>query len=474
MWCIRDHLGLRPLFYTDGPRGFFAATEVKQVIAGAELTREPNLGVLEQIFYGRMSDDMPSALKGVDRLPKASILAVAPGGASAPEVYWHPDRLLETSRLTVSEIDDEFARVFDQAVGRCLAADDVVSLSGGIDSPAVAGFAAPRYRQLTGRPLPALSAVFPDFPKVDERPYIELVTEYLGMELHTCRLNARSLDDLEHWCQLFDGPVPTINAPQMIEYYNEARKLGFRNILTGDIAECVIDLPMHLPGHLLTHGRWSALARLLSTQRRQGASIKKLAAQLLAPCVPGRLANWYLSMKGLDFPKRIPDWMDRGKINEVPYRTDLLIPGRARWSAVQTTPLHGCPITMEAGEVCTALAGVTVGRPFGDVDLWEFFLSLPAEVKYPDHRSKTLVRRLLRGKVPDKILDRRDKTVFDDHVMSQIDYGLLRRYLVKPNHRMVGVNYDRLATRLERQDFKLVDWFWVNDLARIHAFLNQW
>jgi asparagine synthase (glutamine-hydrolysing) len=474
MWCMRDHLGLRPLFYADGPRGFFAATEVKQVVAGAELMREPNFEVLEQIFFGRMSDDMPSALKGVERLPKASRLSVAPGKVGASEVYWHPERLLETAKLTLPEVEHEFARVFDQAVGRCLAADDVVSLSGGIDSPAVAGFAAPRYRELTGRPLPALSVVFPDLPKVDERRYIELVTEYLGMELHTCRLNSRSLDNLEHWCQLFDGPIPTINAPEMFEYYLEARRLGFRNILTGDIAECVADLPMHLPGHLLMHGRWSALARLLATQRRQGASVKKLAVQLLAPCVPGRLANWYLSIRGLDFPKRIPDWMDARKVNEVPYRTDLLVPGPGRWSAVQTTNLHGCPITMEAGELCTALAQVTVGRPFGDVDVWEFFLSLPAEVKYPDIRSKTLLRRVLRGKVPDEILDRRDKTFFDDHVMSQIDYAMLRRYLVNSRHRMVGVDYDRLATRLDRQDFTLIDWFWVNDLVRIHAFLNQW
>ena len=129
---------------------------------------------------------------------------------------------------------------------------------------------------------------------------------------------------------------------------------------------------------------------------------------------------------------------------------------------------------MEAVEICAALAGVTVARPFADIDLWEFFLSLPAEIKYPDLKSKTLLRSLLRGKVPDRILDRRDKTFFDDHVMSQIDYPLLRLYLVEPKYQMPGVDYKRLASRLERQALNLVDWFWVNDLVRIHAFLSQW
>ena len=52
MWCIRDHLGLRPLFYRDEPRAFFAATEIKQVMAGADLAREPNLEVSSRSSAG--------------------------------------------------------------------------------------------------------------------------------------------------------------------------------------------------------------------------------------------------------------------------------------------------------------------------------------------------------------------------------------------------------------------------------------
>jgi asparagine synthase (glutamine-hydrolysing) len=475
MWCIRDHLGFRPLFYRDDPKAFFAATEVKQVIAGADLGREPDLDVLQQIFSGTMAEDMPSAIKGISRLPKASLVSVTPNGTGAPAVYWHPERVIETApRIRPAELEERFTELFAQAVRRCLTGKDTISLSGGIDSPAVAGFAAPLHRQLAGRPLPALSIVFPGFPKVDERPYIESVSEYLGIELHTAALKGRALDDLERWCGYFDGPMPTVNAPQMLEYYLEARRLGFRNVLTGDIAECVVDMSMHVTGHLLTHGRWMALARLLVRQRRQGTSMRTLAGQLLSPLIPGAIINRYLSLRGLDAPKKFPEWLDRKKIYTAPFRQDLLVGGHRRWSAIQTMPLRGCPITMEGGEICAALAGVTVRRPFGDIDFWEFFLSLPAEIKYPDLRSKTLIRRLLRGKIPNTILDRRDKTYFDDHVMAQIDYPLLRHYLSDPEYEMPGVNYKLLRSRIEAQQLSLVDWFWVNDLVRIHAFLSQW
>jgi len=480
-WAFRDHLGFQPLFSADSPRGFVAATEVKQVIAGADIRREPDTKVLEQIFYGHLNQDSPTAFKGVERVPHGATLAVNGHGTAASQRYWNPRSVLETASFaSFEEVKVRFDELFEQAVGRCLTGNDVVSLSGGVDSPAVAGFAAPLARKRNGRPLAALSLVFPDHPTVDERAYIELVTEFLDIGLHTHVQRSRINDDLLGWISLLDSPIPNISPPQMHEFYQEARKLGFRNILTGDIAECVVDIRPHVAGHLLMHGRWKPLVQLLSTQRKQGASLtklaswKKFASQLALPFVPGRIANWYVSARGGGFPRRIPDWVNPYKANEVPFRNDLLPPGRVRWSTMQTIPLEGCPITMEGVEICSSVAAVTVRRPFADIDLWEFFLSLPAEIKYPDLRSKTLLRKLLRGRVPDKILDRRDKTYFDDHVMSQLDYPVLKQFLSKPEYRVIGVDYEKLDAHLDRRDLGLLDWLWLKDLLQIHVFLKQW
>ncbi len=475
MWCFRDHIGFKPLFYRDDPRAFFVAMEPKQIIEGANLKREPNLEVLERIFYGQLPPDLPSALQGVERLPQASTLVADSANAGKPKRYWRPAELLETACIKPAELSENFTKLFAQAVDRSLSGEDVISLSGGIDSPAVAAFAAPQHLERTGRAISALSIVFPDVSSVDERPYIEMVSKYLGINLHTYQIQAGVLDNLKRWCALVDGPVPTIALPEIHEYYDRAHQLGFRNVLTGELAEFLLIFRRHLFGHLLVHGRWKALSRLIATEVKQGASRKEIGRQLLTAFVPGGLAKGYLRLRGLDNPKRIPDWLDRRTVNEkAPYRSDLSEPARYRWSALQLVAFDGCAVTMEAGDLCAALNGVRVRRPFADVDLWEFFLSLPAEMKFPDLRSKTLVRHLLRGKLPDAILDRRDKTVFDDHIMSRIDYATLRQFLVSPNHHVAGVDYQRLAARIERADFNLVDWLWANDLVRIHAFLSLW
>jgi asparagine synthase (glutamine-hydrolysing) len=474
VWCFRDHIGFRPLFYRDEPRAFFAASEPRQIVVGAQLAEEPDFEVLEQMFFGRMVSDTPAALKGVARLAQATTLTVNSDKGVTVKCYWDPLELLETARLSAADVRDRLLELLGQGVARSLTGKDVIFLSGGLDSPAVAAFAAPEHRRRTGRALGALSLVFPDLPSVDERHYIELVAERFGIELHTFRPRARPLDDVDEWCRRFGSPVPILSVPEVSDAYTRARQLGYHNVITGEFAEFVFGSPMHVVPHLLRHGRWRALANLLLVERRRGASARRLAELLLPTFVPGRPANWYLHWRGLDSPQRIPNWLDERKINETPYRSDLLPPSRERWRQVQLIGTKGATITVEADVTCAAIAGVTIRRPLADIDLWEFFLSLPAEIKHPDLRFKSLARGKLRGVLPDEILDRRGKTVFDEHVMGNLDYGSLKRLLVQSRHRMPGVDYERLAQRIERQDFNRFDWFWARDLASIHAFLNAW
>ncbi len=164
LWCARDHIGYRPLFLHDGAGALVVASEAKQVVAGAGLRREPDLDVLQRIFYGNYGDQTPAALAGVTRLPKGTAIRGEAAG-SATWRYWHPERLLETARYTADELQDRFDEVFGAATARMLTGADAVSLSGGIDSPAIAAYAAPAFERRFGTPMPALTAVYPDHPE---------------------------------------------------------------------------------------------------------------------------------------------------------------------------------------------------------------------------------------------------------------------------------------------------------------------
>jgi asparagine synthase (glutamine-hydrolysing) len=474
LWAFRDHIGHTPLFYRDEPGRFFAAVEAKQVVAGAAIAREPDIEVLERIFYDRLDDDLPCALKGVCRLPKASIIEVEARRPPIIKRYWHPEALLESAKLSDDELRRRLEKLAMQAVTRVLTGEDVVGLSGGIDSSLVAAFAAPEHKRLTAQPLSALSVVFPSLASVDEREYIEMTARHLNLHLYTHRLAAQHLDNLRYWVKLFDGPAPRVAFSEVAEYDRQARQLGFRAILSGEMAEFVYDVPAHLIAYLLHHGRFGPLWRHLKARRSRGQSWAALGRELASSLLPSRLALAYARASGRDWRAYGPDWLDLKKLDEVPFRNDLLpSPGR-RWSEEQLGVLRGPGLALEADDICAALCGVRVRRPLSDVDLWEFFLSLPAEQKYPRPQSKALIRDLLRGRIPDAILDRRDKTFFDDHVMSQIDYAGLRHWLIGHRFHITGVKYDVLQDRLTRENFTLRDYLWAKDLASIHAFLSLW
>jgi hypothetical protein len=84
------------------------------------------------------------------------------------------------------------------------------------------------------------------------------------------------------------------------------------------------------------------------------------------------------------------------------------------------------------------------------------------------------VRRLLRGKVPDEILDRRDKTFFDESIMANVDYPRRQQLLIDPKNWIDGVDYGRLRERLEHENLELIDFECAKDQAGIHAFLLLW
>jgi asparagine synthase (glutamine-hydrolysing) len=470
LWSFRDHVGFDTLFCAQEAGDALVASEAKQVAAAMRTPPGPDLETLRRIFYVNVEDHTRSALKGVRRV-LAGTLAVADGERIRWRRYWDPAHLLESARLSPDEVADRFEELMSQATARVLIGEDVVSLSGGIDSPTIAAFAAPAHLELTGKPVAALSSVYPEFPSSDESSYIEEVAEAFSMPLHTYVPEPQDLTRLQEWVRLFDGPWSIWSPFGAEERFRLARERGFRTILTGNLAEQVMSMQQFLVSHLLTHGRVGAVARYVSRERAGSVPWRRIARQVVPAFVP----RWAMAAYLRYHPAlRTPDWLDRARVGEARGRHAL--PGRKMWAASQLGAFrNGSSLTLEADAICQARYGVRIRMPWADVDLWEFFVSLPAEVKFPEPRSKALVRRLARGRVPDRILDRTDKTVLNDWLTStSIDYDSLRRWLIRPNYRMPGVAYERLAQRLEQENLDLASYIWAKDLAAIHAFLDLW
>jgi asparagine synthase (glutamine-hydrolysing) len=469
LWAFRDQIGFESLFHREDVTGVYLATEAKQVLAGAGVAPEPDVGLVEATFYGDVQDATACPLRGVRRLLAGSLLS-ADGDSLTTGRYWDPTGLLETASLSPDDVAERFRELFAQGVRRTLTEDGVVALSGGIDSPPIAAFGNREQLQLFGRPVPALAEVYPSHPSSDETPYIELVADRLGVPLHTYEPSRQRLDRLQYWVRLFDGPWSTVAPEGTTQRCRKARQLGFRTLLTGHFAEYVTAAGQgFLVPHLIWRARFRAAAAQLASQRNAGTGRRRLASQVLEAFTP-RVVQRRRLFQRPQLP--MPSWVDRRRIAE--RDASAALPARKRWLSFQL-PFFGGSTTGEADIYSHAVHGVRPRRPWADVDLWEFFVSLPAEVKFPDYRMKGLARTVLRNHVPDEILDRRDKTNTNEYFRSMcVDYEALRRWLLSPDYRVAGVDYALLARELEREDMSLAQYLWARDLAAVHAFLDLW
>jgi asparagine synthase (glutamine-hydrolysing) len=467
----RDPLGLRSAFFRRDAGRVIAATEVKQVLAAAGVTPEPDLDVIEAIVFQEYDDDTPTALRGAERVPRGMTVRIDDRGALRHR-YWDPRSLLETADLTADEVAERFHGLMEQAASRALLGNDVVSLSGGIDSPAVAAYAGPVYRERHGSPLPALSVVYPDFPEVDESEYIGLVVDQVGLELHTYQERSKTLDAVDEWMGVLDSPVPQFFLAESAEHYRHAHAMGYRTMLTGELAEWIVERRDYLLPHLLLHGRVGPLAHHLRLQRsRHGVKVRGMARQLAPAVMTPRIERAWTTIRPARV--RIPPWVDERRLRRVEAR--FATPARHRWEGFQVAIFLGPDIAAEAEDVAQAVTGMRVRRPFGDLDLIEFFLSLPAEQKFPDTHYKGLLRQVLRGRVPDPLLDRPSKAVFNDAVMARADVPALRRLLIGPRHRIPGIDYDAIQRRLDASDpLQIGEYERLKNLAATQAFLARW
>lgn len=462
LWCFRDQIGFRSLFHQKTDAGLFFASEAKQVAAGTGVSIEADLEVVENVFWGDFTT--ATAIRGIERLMPATLLKGSAQSLSRTR-YWNPEPFLETATLSAGEMKERFDTLMAQAVRRCLTGRDVISLSGGIDSPTVTAFAAPLYQELFGRPLPALSIVAPAHPTVDETEYIQTVVDRFALPWQTYEQKVFHGGDLDRWVALCDGPVPTVTMNEIEEAYSTARGLGFRTMLTGEMAEFLVDRFDGVLVHLLAKGRVRALAERIRRERARGRRLKRIAGELASVALP----RWWMVRRQMKRP--CPAWLDQRRAATGWIRHTSA--PRHRWRDYQLSPFEGSNPTLEAGEICEMLCGIRLRRPWMDVDLCEFFLSLPAEVKYAGPLRKSIVRGFMRGRVPDAILDRRKKTIFNESVQARINYDELKKWLDRPSVTLPGIDYPLLRSRIDKGDLDLFEYRWARDLASAHAFLER-
>ena len=422
---VRDHVGVRPVYWAYGHDGsLVAASTLRSVLEASGLPREPDLvGVADRaVFAG--AHPSRTVWSGVTRLPGGHTL-VADGHGHAISRYWHPGPAFRN--VDVDTAAAEVRRLFDEAVRCRMRATSTVGVevSGGFDSTSVAATAV---GEVGVDGVFAASLAFPGMG-CDETAYVDAASTHLALPIH--RFNALAVSPYDFVDEVQRSlDTPTLPDSQWtVPLKRLAAQHGCRVVLTGQGGDHLLygDTGA-VPGNLLMEGhpkRAYEWLRLSGLGRGQ-------AAQRLARALAGELTRRHPSAPAT----QVVAWVRRRGRPPVhrphPY-LGVALATVTELSEPEVAPLTQCvgpswpsrasrsryylgaqAWFVELWDRSATEAGVEGRHPFLDVRLIEYVLSLGEDIVAHGQTPRGLHRAAMAGRLPPALLNRIDKAEFSD------------------------------------------------------------
>ncbi len=183
----RDRFGIKPLYLAETPTRLRFSSSLPALLAAGEVDTAIDPAALHHYMSFHAVVPAPrTILKGIRKLPPATVRVIEPDGTSQDRVYWRLDfsRGAEEERIEAVEWQDRVLAALRKAVERRIIADVPVGvlLSGGVDSSLIVALLAEAGQQ----GLKTFSVGFESVGGMegDEFRYSDLVAERYGTD-HT-------------------------------------------------------------------------------------------------------------------------------------------------------------------------------------------------------------------------------------------------------------------------------------------------
>jgi len=438
LFAARDHLGIKPLYYTETPHGFAFASELKALLGVKGLKEAVDPVALSEYLTFLWTPSARTMLAGVQKLRPGHWLKVR--GEKAPVVehgrwYTPPQARLEEGRPVYDPActPAQLAGLVDEVVAEQCISDVPVGafLSGGVDSSAVVASMC-----ATGnRPARAYCISFGEEGGLasegfeDDIAYARMVAESCGLDLRDVVVDAKGiLARLPKLALMLDEPQAD-PAPLFVEdIARQARGDGIKVLMSGTGGDDVMTgYRRHLAARY--RQRLGLLRRPAAVALGLGAGMVKGAAQRRARRMAEllrageedflRLAFCTNSQPGAYRLLR-REWREQieAREREEAPRDDLdLAAAESRGQDVLNRllyaelfgflPDHNLNYTDKAAMA----AGVEVRVPLTDRRLLDFMAKVPPSAKIQGTALKAFFKQSQQGRLPEAVL-RRSKTGF--------------------------------------------------------------
>ncbi len=420
LFLARDRLGLKPLYYSTGPRGqLLFASEIAALLEHPEISRRLDAQAVDDYLAYLYIPAPRTIFAAIRELPPAHWLEWRDGTLRI-EHYW--DALPEPREAPEQQLTDELLATLDEAVRLRMISDVPLGafLSGGMDSSSIVALMA----RATREPVRTFSLGF----RAGEERYSELefarlvasryATEHRELEIQPQCANLLPRM-VEHFGQPFGNPTALL-----VNQLSELSRQHVTVALAGDAGdEVFLGYPRYagvrLRGRLdrMPFPARRALAWFSSSiaENSNGNHVRRRAREFLSTAAQ----PWQQAYAGwvgyFSAPMRESLYAHGFRSQLEGYRAEQFLEAqfaRVRHAApldqASYVDLHTfLPFNLLAyGDRMSMAHSLEVRLPFTDHKLVEFAMRLPAHMKLRGRESKYLLRRAVGSLLPPEILTR--------------------------------------------------------------------
>jgi asparagine synthase (glutamine-hydrolysing) len=445
-FCARDPMGIKCLYYFASDALFAFGSEIKALCWLPEIPRRLNeLRVLDYLV-NIFDDRAITFYKDVYRLPSASMLAVGRRHLRISK-YWSLDPKRELKLKSDDEYTEAFRDCFVRSVrDRLRSAFPIGSaLSGGLDSSSIACVARRiNESDATAAPVHTFSLIFPSLPEqdlqyIDERKYIQDVVALGGFQPHFIHADELSpMKDIELVHRHLDEASCAPNLYLSWSVFESVNRAGVRVFVEGLDGDTTVSYGLDYLRDLALGLRWRTLrqeARLLANNLHCPAR-RIIGEYCVKPLCPRWLHRLWCRASGqraetkaletflgrqfgqrMGFEKRVRSFAG-------PTKHFHLSTARENHMAGLDCPAYA--YALELADKASAAHAVEARYPFFDRRLMELCLSLPTEQKLGRGWSRLILRRAMKGYIPESVRLRLSK--------GNLSFNFYRKFLERDRH----------------------------------------
>ncbi len=428
LFCSRDRIGIKPLYYTNQNGKFVFGSEIKSIFQYPSITKQLNLSELPNYLNWGMTSNHDSLFQNIKKLSAGHNLTLKNNGALILEKYWSPiEANQKYTDLDEVQVQEEVLRILRQAIKDRMMSDVPfgVFLSGGIDSSLNVALMA----ELMDRPIDSYSVGFKELEKYNELGYAQKIADLFKTNHREILIDHNDafpiLEDLT-WFE--DEPNADPVCMPLYFLSKLTRESGTTVIQVGEGSdEQFTGYPWMLRDYNFYNSYWKYFSKLPN-------SLKKSIYSLSKPILTGQ--NQML----------ILEYLRRGSFNKHLYQSGVSIIPLAQQdylfnkqyqnlisiSDEEVEKIHNEILAIKSDadylqrieyiELRQRLPELLLMRvdkigmahslearvPFLDHRLVEFTMSIPPKMKAPDNKStKTILKKAVESILPNDIIYRR-------------------------------------------------------------------